>query len=247
MIDPILPPGTRDDHPLGRRADIRPKRAHRRARCRLGGGPRPCRRPGALPPLRPDGPQRDQLPGHLRRRLGLLKLRPGPAALVGLTLLLALDISRAPLGAQDMPGDDFGRWERSLRRCSVITPSVTGPAPPPASCRLLRLDQQMQGLLSVRFLQPGGQGSFLDRQLVFAGVLAEGSPSMACRRSRCEPRWPLRLRVSAVGQAGFGDGSAALGPTRAELASGQCLLDERAFRCEATGPEGRQWRVEAAP
>jgi hypothetical protein len=178
-----------------------------------------------------------------------LKLRSGPAALAGLTLLLALalDIRWAPLGAEEQPGDDFGRWERSLRRCSVITPSATGPAPPPASCRLLRLDQQMQGLLSVRFLQPGGQGSFLDRQLVFAGVLAEGSAAMACHRSRCEPRWPVRLRVSAVGQAGFGDGTAALGPTRAELASGRCLLDERAFRCEATGPEGRQWRVEAAP
>lgn len=176
-----------------------------------------------------------------------MKRRPDPLALAALTLLLALGVSSAPLGARELSGDDFGRWERSLRRCSIVTPSGTGPVPPPASCRLLRLDQQMQGLLSVRFLEPGGDGSFLDRQLVFAGVLAEGSAAMACHRSRCEPRWPVRLRVSAVGQAGFGDGSAALGLTRAELASGQCLLDDRGFRCEATGPEGRQWRVDAAP
>jgi hypothetical protein len=166
-----------------------------------------------------------------------------------LSLLLVPGLPWAPLGARgELSGDDFGRWERPLRRCSVITPSgTTGPVPPPASCRLLRLDQQMEGLLSVRFLQPGGDNAFLDRQLVFAGVLAEGSAPMACQRSRCEPRWPVRLRVSAVGQAGFGDGEAALGLTRAELASGQCLLDARSFRCEATGPEGRQWRVDAAP
>jgi hypothetical protein len=176
-----------------------------------------------------------------------LKLRPGPKALTGLALVLALGILSAPLGAQGLSGDDYGRWERPLRRCRVITPSGTGPVPPPASCRLLRLDQQMEGLLSVRFLQPGGDKAFLDRQLVFAGVLAEGSAPMACQRGRCEPRWPVRLRISAVGQAGFGVGEAALGLTRAELASGQCLLDERSFRCEATGQEGRQWRAEAAP
>lgn len=247
MIDPTLLPGTRDDHSSGRRAGIRPEPVPIRAACRRGQDPRPRRRSGALPALRPDRRQRNQLPGHLRRRLGLLKLRPGPSSLAGLILLLALGVRWAPLGAQERPGDDFGRWERTLRRCSVVTPSGTGPVPPPASCRLLRLDQQMEGLLSVRFLQPGGDSSFLDRQLVFAGVLAEGSPAMACERSRCEPRWPVRLRISAVGQAGFGDGEAALGLTRAELASGQCLLDDRAFRCEATGPDGRQWRVDAAP
>jgi len=247
MIDPILPPGTRDDQSRGPRAGPLPGQARTRPGGFHGHAPWPRRRSGALPALWADRHQRDQLPGHLRRRFGLLKLRPGRAALAALGLVLALDVLRTPLGARGRPGEDFGRWETALRRCRVITPSGTGPVPPPASCRLVRLDQQMEGLLSVRFLQPGGDNSFVDRQLVFAGVLAEGSAAMVCQRSRCEPSWPVRLRVSAVGQAGFGDGEAALGLTRAELASGQCLLDERSFRCEATGPEGRQWRVDAAP
>jgi hypothetical protein len=104
----------------------------------------------------------------------------------------------------------------------------------------------MEGLLTIRFLMPGGMGPFLDRQLVFAGVLEEGSAGMHCRNSRCEPQWPQRLRVSAVGQAGYGAGTAPNGLTRAELASGHCLLDAGAFRCEATTVR-RRWRVEASP
>ncbi len=162
-------------------------------------------------------------------------------------LLLVLPGPRAALEAQELAGEDFGRWEGSLRRCRLVSSSSQAPSPPPATCRLLRLDQQMEGLLTVRFLQPGGTGAFLDRQLVFAGVLAEGSRGMLCRKSLCEPRWPLRLRVSAVGQAGFGEALAALGLTRAQLASGHCQLQARDFRCEAVGPEGQRWQAEASP
>jgi len=162
-------------------------------------------------------------------------------------LLLAIGAPLAAMQAQELPGEDFGRWESSLRRCRIVSTSSQSRQQPPASCRLLRLDQLMEGLLSVRFLQPGGNGSFLDRQLVFAGVLAEGSTGLQCQRSRCEPSWPLRLQVSAVGQAGFGDATAALGLTRAQLATGHCLLDGRSFRCEAIGQEGQQWRAEASP
>ena len=162
-------------------------------------------------------------------------------------LLLALTGPWAPLEGQELRGEDFGRWQGGLRRCRIVSTSRQASPQQPSSCRVLRLDQQMEGLLTVRFLQPAGSGAFLDRQLVFAGVLAEGSRGMQCQASRCEPRWPLRLRVSAVGQAGFGEATASLGLTRAQLASGHCQLDGRAFRCEAVGSEGERWQAEAAP
>jgi hypothetical protein len=165
----------------------------------------------------------------------------------GLALLLALTGPWAALEAQGLPGEDFGRWEGNLGRCRLVSTSSQAPPQPPTTCRRLRLDQQMEGLLTVRFLQPGGTGAFLDRQLVFAGVLAEGSRGMLCRNSLCEPRWPLRLRVSAVGQAGFGEAMAGLGLTRAQLASGHCQLQARDFRCEAVGPDGQRWQAEASP
>jgi hypothetical protein len=70
---------------------------------------------------------------------------------------------------------------------------------------------------------------------------------MQCQAGRCEPNWPLRLRVSAVGQTGFSQATAALGLTRALLASGHCQLERRSFRCEAVGLEGQQWQAEASP
>lgn len=166
-----------------------------------------------------------------------------------LALVLALAGPWTVLKAQDLPGEDFGRWERNLRRCRIVgTSTHQAQTPPPqTTCRVLRLDQQMEGLLTVRFLQPGSTGTFVDRQLVFAGVLEEGSRGMQCQASRCEPRWPLRLRVSAVGQAGSSAATAAMGLTTAQLASGHCQLDGRAFRCEAVGPEGQQWQAEASP
>ena len=162
-------------------------------------------------------------------------------------LLVALTGPWAPLVGQELRGEDFGRWEGGLRRCRIASTSRQASQQQTSSCRVLRLDQQMEGLLTVRFLQPAGSGTFLDRQLVFAGVLEEGTRGMPCQASRCEPRWPLRLRVSAVGQAGFGEAAAALGLTRAQLASGHCQLDGRAFRCEAVGSQGERWQAEAAP
>ncbi|MEA5441398.1 hypothetical protein [Cyanobium gracile] len=162
-------------------------------------------------------------------------------------LLLALTGPWTALEAQDLSGEDFGRWEGGLRRCRIVSTSSQDSPQQPISCRVLRLDQQMEGLLTVRFLQPGGSGAFVDRQLVFAGVLAEGTRGMQCQASRCEPRWPLRLQVSAVGQAGFGEATPALGLTRAQLASGHCQLDGRTFRCEAVGQEGQRWQAEGSP
>lgn len=244
MIERFCPQGTCDDHPSGRPAAACPNRScHQRASSHRNRPPRV----GALLPLRPNGQQRDQLPGHLRCRLGLLNPRPCRGHQAGLALLLALVGPWPALGAKEVPGEDFGRWEGSLMRCRLISTTSTAPPSPPTSCRMLRLDQQMEGLLTVRFEQPSTSGAFRDHQLVFAGVLAEGSRGMQCQAGRCEPNWPLRLRVSAVGQTGFSQATAALGLTRALLASGHCQLERRSFRCEAVGLEGQQWQAEASP
>ncbi|WP_216904977.1 hypothetical protein [Synechococcus sp. CCY 9618] len=164
-----------------------------------------------------------------------------------MVLSLAAGQLVAPLQARQLPGEDFGRWQRPLARCRILMTTPAKPAPPPDSCRLLRLDQQMEGLLTVRFLQPGSGESLLDRQLVFAGVLEEGSPGLSCRQSRCEPSWPLLLRVSAVGQSGYGAMGTAMPLTRARLARGHCLLKSGRFSCEATGQAGELWQAEASP
>ncbi len=160
---------------------------------------------------------------------------------------MAATLLMAPLRAGSLPGEDFGRWQRTLRRCRIQRATAGVSSASHASCRLLRLDQQMEGLLTVRFVQPDGGDALLDRQLVFAGVLEEGSAGMHCLRSHCEPRWPLQLRVSAVGQSGFRAMNSAMQLARAQLATGRCLLEARKFRCDATSAEGDLWEAEASP
>ncbi|KEF41953.1 MAG: hypothetical protein ER33_08830 [Cyanobium sp. CACIAM 14] len=176
-----------------------------------------------------------------------MRLPPGGGAATGLALVVMAGLLECSLRARELPGEDFGRWQRALQHCRILsTPSGTGP-PRQESCSVLRLDQQLEGLLTVRFLLPGGERPSLDRQLVFAGVLEEDSPGMRCRMSRCVPRWPLRLRVSAVGQTGYGATAAAMELTRAQLATGSCRLEAREVVCEAVGPAGERWRAEASP
>lgn len=175
------------------------------------------------------------------RRTGSKGLRLGNGLLL-CTLLL-------PAGAAVGQGleEDFGRWESNLRHCRIVFATGDAPQTPPTGCRLVRLDQQLAGLLTVRFLQPAGNSLLRDRQLVFTGVLAEGSTAMRCRSGRCEPRWPLQLRVSAVGEAGFDASGMTAGLTSARIAGGNCLLEDGRLRCEASAAAGRQWKVEATP
>jgi hypothetical protein len=172
----------------------------------------------------------------------------GPWGSILLAFLLASDLVRAPLLAQSLPGsNDFGRWQQSLSRCRLLR-TLSGATPvSAAACRFVRLDQQMEGMLSVRFVNPAAGHLFLDHQLIFAGVLEAGSAAMRCRQSRCEPRWPLRLKVSAVGQTGLEAIEPTSPITRAQLATGHCLLEAGRFLCEADGPEGTHWRAEAEP
>jgi hypothetical protein len=152
--------------------------------------------------------------------------------------------------ATTLPGENVGRWQQGLRRCRIqITAATPDPAinasGPSHSCSSLRLDQLLEGLLTVRLVSIAGSGSRPSQQLVFAGVLAEGSRAMRCRDGRCQPRLPLRMQVSAVAQNGFDPRGLALGLPASHLARGECLLERRRLRCTATGSGGLTWTAAA--
>lgn len=150
-------------------------------------------------------------------------------------------------------GENVGRWQQGLRSCRIVIAAAPmaadGAAASAASsshgCSTLRLDQLLEGLLTVRLVSSTTGGSRPSQQLVFAGVLSEGSRPMRCSEGRCRPRWPLRLLVSAVAQNGFDPRGLALGLPASHLARGECLLERRRLRCSASDSGGLAWSASA--
>jgi hypothetical protein len=140
-------------------------------------------------------------------------------------------------------GDNVGRWQQGLRSCRIVISAAE--AGSSHGCSTLRLDQLLEGLLTVRLVSTATGGSRPSQQLVFAGVLSEGSRPMRCSEGRCRPRWPLRLLVSAVAQNGFDPRGLALGLPASHLARGECLLERRRLRCSASGSGGLTWSASA--
>ncbi len=207
----------------------------------------------------------------MRRRLRLLK----PGAALALGRLVGAALGFAPLGFVPLefvlaaPGrgaappeatepadpsrqEAVGRWELALRHCRLeLRPPATRPgtsadaAPRPLSCRALRLDQQLPGLLSLRLLGADAGAGGAAGQLVLAGVLEPGSQPLRCRQLRCRPRGAVRMLVSAVARSGLplDPGTAAV--LRSQLAQGRCVLEGRRLQCLVRGADGEEWRVEA--
>ncbi|MEB3331490.1 MAG: hypothetical protein VKI83_03225 [Synechococcaceae cyanobacterium] len=137
---------------------------------------------------------------------------------------------------------DFGRWEMPISNCQLARQGDAVAAIGPQRCLRVRLDQQLPGLLSIRFMAPAAAARPTEAQLVFAGVLEPGSPAMRCRDGACAPRGTMRLQVSAVAETGLNPQGTLL---QAQLARGQCLWEEGRLRCEASAPNGASWRAEA--
>ena len=197
----------------------------------------------ALWPLRPHRQQRSFLHRHVRRRLWLLK-PPAPLALMLLAALVAL--SAAGSAARD-PGEGaegVGRWEQPLGRCRL---ERLRPAPQRLGCRTLRVNQQLPGLLSLRFLAADAGPIKGVGQLVLAGVLEPGSQPLQCQRMRCRPAGALRLRVSAMAASGGPQKPMASSLPRSQPAQGRCELQAKRFWCQAQGADGEEWQVEAEP
>ena len=142
-----------------------------------------------------------------------------------------------------------GRWESRLQGCSLRQGRV-GQAQPlreqEQGCVRLRLEQNMEGLLSVRLIALSGSQVFGSRSLVFAGVLAPGQKPMSCSPDgKCKPQWPIRLNVSTVATNVELDGSPAPTLPLALLAKGTCLLEIQSLRCEASDSSGQEWKAQA--
>jgi hypothetical protein len=162
-----------------------------------------------------------------------------PPLLAGLSLLLAGLSLPLPLRAQEPP-EDFGRWQRDVSRCQL----GRGPGRAIAlDCETVRLDQQLPGLLSVRFFNRGRGSSPTQRLLVFAGILERGSRPMTCRAGSCQWSSGMRARVSVLADLGIspaGNATSSLPMTR--LTQGSCLLLATRIRCEARAEgEGTWW------
>ena len=187
-------------------------------------------------------------------------LIPQLIRVLSLLLLLVLLSAPLPLGlplrAQGAV-DDFGRWEKEVRRCQLgmgpggavlperVVPSGRGLSPARVAslgCETVRLDQQLPGLLSVRFFSRGQGPGPSKRLLMFAGILERGSPSMACRAGSCGWSSPMRLRVSALAELGLSElgGTTSLPTTR--LVQGNCQIQPQRIRCQAQMEgEGSWW------
>lgn len=184
------------------------------------------------------------------------RLRGLALALLPLVALpLAAGVA-AEAGANEPAREPFGRWERSLRQCRLERRAGggAGSADPGANplvrqqgCRAVRLDQQDPGLLSVRFLTSPAAAVAMAGQLAFAGVLEAGSRPMQCRELRCRPRWPIRLRVSAVALSGLAEEAGGSPLPQGRLAQGSCELSARSLRCTASGSDGEEWTAVGQP
>ena len=145
--------------------------------------------------------------------------------------------------------DDFGRWERRVVTCRIQhqgEPTAATTDSNARSCTQVRLDQQLAGLLTVRFLQSPRDPRTMGQQLVVAGVLSGASQPMQCRDGSCQPSWPVQLEVSALAHAEVDSRGISLSLPRAELAQGSCRLESRLFRCTLRNTTTReQWTLES--
>ncbi len=138
------------------------------------------------------------------------------------------------------PEGGFGRWQSSTRSCSR---NLAGA--PQGNCQLVQLDQQLEGLLTVRFIAPGAQKDSLN-QLIVVGLLQPSSQPLACRQGRCQPSGSLSTLVRTVSERSFDGRGLAQGLPKAWLASGSCRFEPSSVRCEASSPSGDHWQATAS-
>ncbi len=168
-----------------------------------------------------------------------LATRHGLAPITSLALLLSL--------SNAVQGEGFGRWDTTVRDCTLLHGVVELPLQAQRqTCQRLRLEQNMEGLLSVRLIQPSANQRFGSQSLVFGGVLAERQQTMRCNTNgECQPRWPIRLQVATVANNLVNGPGVAPTLPMAQLARGSCVLERRILRCQARDQNGRFWEAKA--
>lgn len=141
--------------------------------------------------------------------------------------------------APKVEGEGFGRWETALDRCQLEHRSANGLRQPHQDCLRLRLDQNIEGLLTARFLAPG-------QEMVFAGRLASGQQPMRCNNDgACKPEWPTQLIVQTAADAGLDRRGLPASMPSARLAQGHCEIQKRVIQCQALAADGEEWRAKS--
>lgn len=172
-------------------------------------------------------------PSPHQRRLGLA------AGLVGALGWLCCQVSGHAGG--------FGRWQAQVQQCSIQGGSaVSRPGWQARRCQVVRLEQNLEGLLSVRFLSDGSGVEHGAEHLLFAGVLEQDQRPMHCSADgRCRPSWPTRLVVATLSASRFDGRGLPTGVPRTQLVQGECEVTRAVVRCEARNAAGDAWSAQA--
>jgi hypothetical protein len=150
---------------------------------------------------------------------------------------LAAALVQAPAAAG--PAGGFGRLQDTARSCLINLAAA-----PQRPCAALQFDQQLEGLLSIRFMAPGGGGEARD-QLTFVGVLDQASTPLLCEQGRCRLQGPVRTQISSVSESSFDGRGVATGLPKAWPARGTCSVEQRQVRCQARALSGETWSAAA--
>ena len=170
--------------------------------------------------------------------LALVAVPPQAAALPSASPARAAEPAvpnRGPVGRDG----GFGCWPSGTRSCSRNLAGF-----PQSNCQQVQLDQQMEGLLTVRFIAPGAQKDSLN-QLIVVGLLQPNSQPLLCHQGRCQPAGPLTTVVSTVSERSFDGRGLAQGLPKTWLANGSCRFEASHVRCEAAAPDGQRWQANA--
>lgn len=141
--------------------------------------------------------------------------------------------------------DGFGRWESALSGCQLQWAGLEQQQAQHSTCLTVRLDQTIEGMLRVRFINGLSSSRYASEELIFAGLLLQQDQPMRCNSGSCQPRWPLRLQVHGVASRRFDPRGLAQHLPQNQLARGSCQLDAALLQCQAQGSGGQRWQASA--
>jgi hypothetical protein len=152
---------------------------------------------------------------------------------------MVVGATTVPLAESAAAGENFGRLHSPSRTCSS---NLSGSAPAP--CHAVQFDQQLEGLLNIRFISSRGSGDGRD-QLTFVGTLSAESTPLSCRQGRCRLQGPVQTTVTSISETGFDERGVPIGLPKAWPSKGQCSVQQRQVRCEGKALSGETWRANA--
>ena len=163
-------------------------------------------------------------------------VKPQGALLIGVTSCLVFGMVLPPRASSE----SFGRWEQPLNSCQIMhQPADGGGKQASQSCLKLKLEQNIEGLLSARFVAAG-------EVVVFAGALAKGQLPMRCNQEgHCKPQLPTQLEVATVASGRLERSGLPDGLPLARLARGNCVIQAHKVDCHALAADGEQWRAQS--